>query len=533
MRMRNLLALMSLFIIAACSDKEEPLEELTVELTASSETVNYGETFTLTWSSNASQCYAQGRWSGEKPTSGSEEIENKRGGDSPYVLECRRNNEFKNQAVTVTIIKTVADYFIFSPPADEPDFVIEYAADEKVNFSSEARGDFNDDNLPDVVFGVQVRKIADNSLVQSRLIQFLGAPLPLLTEVANDDCDAISSLTPKDLDGDGFTDLIATTTDYERQNLGVSKVCFFKGAETGLALDNEFVTNDTNLDLANADVRIAGLIDRNNNAVLDIYLLTSTNEYWIEIGAEDGPKLEEFQYDGALLADQTITNIAGFDFNVDSNPDVVFATYDSADLGRLISVPKSGDGTNWAEGQVYENVPTLKNVTFIEFDQDEFLDVFVMGDTAPTNFIDPSATSTFKVYEAGEVSILENETDIDFSLKSVGSLNHEIIQADYDQDFDGGDILVSFLDFGEVTAKFLVVEKQETTDEDDVTTYQYVANTDEELNLENVPVGQAFTVFIDYNRDFDIDVLFIEKGEPNTETGLTPLRFFIQENQSN
>ena len=84
-----------------------------------------------------------------------------------------------------------------------------------------------------------------------------------------------------------------------------------------------------------------------------------------------------------------------------------------------------------------------------------------------------------------------------------------------------------------MTAKFLVVEKQETTDEDDVTTYQYVANTDEELNLENVPVGQAFTVFIDYNRDFDIDVLFIEKGEPNTETGLTPLRFFIQENQSN
>ena len=254
MRKRNLLLLLSLFIIASCSDKDEPLEDLFVELTTSSETVNYGDSFTLSWNSNASQCYAQGRWSGEKPTSGSEEIENKRGGDSPYVLECRRNNEFKNQALTVTIVKTVADYFIYAPPAEEPDFLIEYEDDEKINFAAEARGDFNDDNIPDVVFGFQVRKIADDSLVQSRLLQFLGGPLPIITEVVNDDCDAISNLIPKDLNGDGYTDLVGATTDYERQNLGTSKVCFYEGSGTGLSLNNELVANETSLDLLNANV---------------------------------------------------------------------------------------------------------------------------------------------------------------------------------------------------------------------------------------------------------------------------------------
>ena len=36
------------------------------------------------------------------------------------------------------------------------------------------------------------------------------------------------------------------------------KSMFFKGTATGLVLDNEFVTNETSLDLNNAGMRIAG-----------------------------------------------------------------------------------------------------------------------------------------------------------------------------------------------------------------------------------------------------------------------------------
>jgi len=75
--------------------------------------------------------------------------------------------------------------------------------------------------------------------------------------------------------------------------------------------------------------------------------------------------------------------------------------------------------------------------------------------------------------------------------------------------------------------------KQETTDEEDVTTYAYVAQDDEELGLANIPEGHAFTVFIDYNSDFDIDVIFAVEGEMNTETNLKPVNFFIQTNESN
>jgi hypothetical protein len=78
-----------------------------------------------------------------------------------------------------------------------------------------------------------------------------------------------------------------------------------------------------------------------------------------------------------------------------------------------------------------------------------------------------------------------------------------------------------------------VIEKQETTDEEDVTTYEYVALDDEELGLANIPEGHAFTVFIDYNSDFDIDVIFAVKGEVNAETNLKPINFFIQTNESN
>ena len=220
----------------------------------------------------------------------------------------------------------------------------------------------NDDTLPDIVFGVQLRDINDNSIVQTKLLQMLGGPLPIITEVATDECNAISNLVAKDLDQDGFTDVVGHTTDYERQNLNNSKICIFKGTETGLVLDNEHVANDTSLDLNNAGVRAAGLIDRNNDVTLDLYLLGENKEYWIEVGATDGPKFEEFDYDNTILTDQTITAITAFDFDSDANEDIVMSVNDNNGSGRFITVPKSGDGTNWAEAQAYENMFNLCKV---------------------------------------------------------------------------------------------------------------------------------------------------------------------------
>ena len=218
--------------------------------------------------------------------------------------------------------------------------------------------------------------------------------------------------------------------------MNTSKICIFKGTETGLVLDNEHVANDTSLDLNNAGVRAGALIDRNNDVTLDLYLLGEGKEYWIEVGATDGPKFEEFDYDNTILADQTITAMTAFDFDSDANEDIVMTVNDNNGSGRFITVPKSGDGTNWAEAQAYENIPTLKSLQTIVYDQDTDIDVFVMGDENPSNGIDLSANSVLRIYETGEVNILENIVDIDFTKQSTSSLSRHVIYADYDTDFD-------------------------------------------------------------------------------------------------
>ena len=50
----------------------------------------------------------------------------------------------------------------------------------------------------------------------------------------------------------------------------------FKGTQTGLVLDNNFVTNETDLDFVNSDVRYLASIDKNIDGVNDIYILTPT-----------------------------------------------------------------------------------------------------------------------------------------------------------------------------------------------------------------------------------------------------------------
>ena len=125
---QTILTTLALFTLGACGVDQEELEELFVELDTSAESVEYGESFTLTWNSNASQCYASGSfWFGERPISGTEEITVKRGGPGTYILECRRNNEFANQALEVTINKTVADHFIYLP-SEEVNFSLSYEA---------------------------------------------------------------------------------------------------------------------------------------------------------------------------------------------------------------------------------------------------------------------------------------------------------------------------------------------------------------------------------------------------------------------
>ena len=522
---QTILTTLALFTLGACGVDQEELEELFVELDTSAESVEYGESFTLTWNSNASQCYASGSfWFGERPISGTEEITVKRGGPGTYILECRRNNEFANQALEVTINKTVADHFIYLP-SEEVNFSLSYEEGEEMLVSALARGDFNGDLVPDILVGLQTRKLSDGALADVTFIQSIGGPDPIITEIDASGCTGSSLMLSVDLDGDGPVDVVSSSSDLERQ-LEESSLCHFKGSATGLVFDDTFVTNEeTSLDFNDAKIRTMGLVDRDNDLRPDLYLLTEDFEYWVQ--TDGSPEYEEFSYDGTMIADYTVTAATVIDFDIDQNNDIVLAVYDSNNQGKFISVPRSGDGTNWGEALSYE-APLVKTLISFDFDQDEFLDILALGDELPGDDFNPSNTSTFKIYEQDEISPLDTERLITFTKQGNSSLNEYVIITDYDQDGDGGDFLLTFNKFGENTANFLVGEKQIIDNEDDTTSYVVVTYDDEELGIANLPYDNAFTIFFDYNVDYDLDAIFIADDE-STNT----LNFYIQENDSN
>jgi len=515
----------ALLILAACSVDQEELEELFVELETSAESVDYGESFTLSWNSNASQCYASGSfWFGERPISGTEELTVKRGGSGTYILECRRNNEFANQALEVTVNKTVADHFIYLP-SEEANYSVNYEADEEIAISALARGDFNGDLVPDIFIGLQTRKLSDQSLVNVKFLQAIGGPDPIITEIDANGCNGSSLMLSIDLDGDGPVDVVSSSSDLERQS-GQSSLCHFKGSSTGLVFDDTFVTNEeTSLDFNDSKIRTMGLVDRDNDLKPDLYLLTEDYEYWVQ--TDGSPEYEEFEYDGSIISDLIITGATVIDFDLDQNNDIVFSVYDSNNQGKFITVPRSGDGTNWGESLSYE-APLVKTLLSFDFDQDEFLDMLALGDEMPGNDFNPSNTITFKIYEEDDTSPLDTERLITFTKQGNASLNEYVIITDYDQDGDGGDFLLTFNKFGGNTANFLVGEKQIIDNEDDTTSYVVVTYDDEELGIANIPYDNAFTIFFDYNVDYDLDAIFVDDNESENI-----LNFYIQENDSN
>jgi parallel beta-helix repeat protein len=76
----------------------------TVTLTASPTTVNSGQSVTLTWTStNSSNCFASGDWSGSKSTAGGNESVGPLATNSTFDLECSGPAGFANAQASVTV----------------------------------------------------------------------------------------------------------------------------------------------------------------------------------------------------------------------------------------------------------------------------------------------------------------------------------------------------------------------------------------------------------------------------------------------
>ena len=255
---------------------------ITVEVTmeASSETAQYNETYTISWTSDASQCYASGAWSGERPPSGSEEFTAKTNGPVGYGIECRKNNVFAQAQAVVTLEKNFINGFDFLDEEITEVLSIEHSNGARHKISAHHIGDFNNDNAQDMILAYRVDDPRDNAEdLYPRFFQILGGDNITISELELDGCQSGDMIATGDFNLDGFQDIVALPTKTVRTIAGDSvdsNICFFIGSESGLDVTNwnssDFIDNSSSIDLNNFAVTSVDPVDISGDGFVDLLL---------------------------------------------------------------------------------------------------------------------------------------------------------------------------------------------------------------------------------------------------------------------
>ena len=106
----------TLLLIGCSGSDDDSISTLEATVTSSNDAPLYDETYTISWESNASQCYATsttGSWLGELEPSGSQDFVAKREGTANYGVQCRKSINFVNASTDVVVTKDFIDYFDF------------------------------------------------------------------------------------------------------------------------------------------------------------------------------------------------------------------------------------------------------------------------------------------------------------------------------------------------------------------------------------------------------------------------------------
>tara|TARA_B110000008_G_scaffold44750_1_gene42620 strand:+ start:1180 stop:3159 length:1980 start_codon:yes stop_codon:yes gene_type:complete len=254
--------------------------EIEVTLDSSAETVQYNDTYTLSWASNASQCYASGGWSGEKPTTGTETFTAKTKGPVGYGIECRKNNVFTQAQVVVTLEKEFIDSFDFKDEEVQELLSIEHSDGARHKVSSHFVGDFNNDGSQDMLLAYRVDDPRDNAEdLHPRFFQILGGTEFVVAEIVVDGCSSGEMFATGDFNLDGIQDLVALPTKTIKTISGDvvdSNMCFFQGSDTGLDITNwnpsDYIDNSSSIDLNNFAVTSVDPVDISGDGYVDLLL---------------------------------------------------------------------------------------------------------------------------------------------------------------------------------------------------------------------------------------------------------------------
>ena len=299
-KLNNFITLSVILALVGCSGSDsESLSTIEATVTSSNDNPAYDEVYTISWQSNASQCYATsvtGSWLGELEPSGSQDFVAKREGIANYGVQCRTSINFVNASTDVTVSKEFKDYFDYIDVDTFDLGSLSLSASSQVSVLDTTIADFNTDFRLDLVMLLEVIASSDTRYY---FLTFYGQDVSTITEddpytfidLNQDNCVA-DEFIRADYNDDGLLDIMSISKS-GNESLNKRGICFFLASEDGLTLQDEsYLTNETNLDLSNVNIGSHVAYDVNANFKPDILLFGnggSTDLPFYIIPSEEGP----------------------------------------------------------------------------------------------------------------------------------------------------------------------------------------------------------------------------------------------------
>ena len=299
-KLNNFITLSVILALVGCSGSDsESLLTIEATVTSSNDNPAYDEVYTISWQSNASQCYATsvtGSWLGELEPSGSQDFVAKREGIANYGVQCRTSINFVNASTDITVSKEFKDYFDYIDVDTFDLGSLSLSASSQVSVLDTTIADFNSDFRLDLVMLLEVIASSDTRYY---FLTFYGQDVSTITEddpytfidLNQDNCVA-DEFIRADYNDDGLLDIMSVSKS-GNESSNKRGICFFLASEDGLTLQDEsYLTNETNLDLSNVNIGSHVAYDVNANFKPDILLFGnggSTDLPFYIIPSEEGP----------------------------------------------------------------------------------------------------------------------------------------------------------------------------------------------------------------------------------------------------
>ena len=562
-KLNNFITLSVILALVGCSGGDsDGLSTIEATVTSSNDNPAYDEVYTISWQSNASQCYATsvtGSWLGELEPSGSQDFVAKREGIANYGVQCRTSINFVNASTDVTVSKEFKDYFDYIDVDTFDLGSLSLSASSQVSVLDTTIADFNADFRLDLVMLLEVIASSDTRYY---FLTFYGQDVSSITEddpytfidLNQDNCVA-DEFIRADYNDDGLLDIMSISKS-GNESSNKRGICFFLASEDGLTLQDEsYLTNETNLDLSNVNIGSHVAYDVNANFKPDILLFGnggSTDLPFYIIPSEEGPfvliappldTLNPFTRDQGCLEGLTfLCNWIDKEYNFKNS----------------VITPANDDGTL----DVINSVSTSDGVSYILYDtrivdDETYFDWSISTNDYLTTSISSRDGIALKMVAAD--GNLDGYTDLFVFEKSFSSplyklsIYEKIISDDEDAtnelasinngdfpeefSFDGGlnftkDFLLFdfdssgyadiFLPYTELpfsannlasNKHFTAFEKSVITNEDETITQEWI--TQDISDLIGLDPNSVNNSWIDFDGDGDIDVILITPESSN------------------